>query len=409
VTPAVLDFGEVTAHQRKLLPLTIGNMQSSEPQELSVDALPENQCFTVLSAPRSIGGKPFQLMLDFKPQLVQIYQSILQLRTQNTRVQVPIRGRGVRPVLKIEPENGVIHMGSVVYSKAGKDFTTSQLVVRNDSAFELFYSLETVVPVQENHSGAPPFTLTPATGTVQANGEKVVTVTFRPHRPLTVFKEKILVNVPNQKENTYVYLYGHCFRYQAYAIMGMELGPFGRAEAKSKAAFVDALAVGAGAEESAAGEFVYPAAQQKEFSLVFEPNGERMKYLLIGTGVPPGTGSTPAPANQPASAFDFQILPSEFANFFTVEAPEGGKPEKQVKGQMPPGGPGKPAMKVVFRYNPPEDTSLTYGDVNLALLGGIGQWITCKVKGVLSGGYVPPGEPATQEISVELRAYLQQI
>jgi len=132
-----------------------------------------------------------------------------------------------------------------------------------------------------------------------------------------------------------------------------------------------------------------------------------MKYLLIGTGVPPGTPS--APQNSPASAFDFQILPSDHAGYFTVEAPEGGKPEKQVKGPIPPGGPGKPAMKLCFRYNPPEDTSLTYGDVNLSLLGGIGQWITCKVKGLLTGGYVPPGEPAVQELTVELRAYLQQI
>ncbi|CAE7425066.1 Cfap74 [Symbiodinium natans] len=104
--PAVLDFGDVTAGQRALRPLVITNLAVEDGvQELHMEALPENQGFTILNAPRAVGSKPFQFMVEFKPQLVQIYQTALQLRTQNTRVQVPLRGKGVSPVLKIEPQD----------------------------------------------------------------------------------------------------------------------------------------------------------------------------------------------------------------------------------------------------------------------------------------------------------------
>jgi len=329
---------------------------------------------------------------------------VLQLRTQSTRVQVPLRGRGVRPVLKIQPEDGVLRLGSVTHGKERKDHTKEDLVIHNDSPFELCYSLETVAGADPNHTGPPPFSLTPSTGVVEANGSKTVTVTFRPHRPMALFREKVLVNVPNQKEPTFVYLYGHCFKYQTYALSGLDFGPFLRAEAKGPMALSDSLAAGLGSgADPETGEFEYPQAQQSEFSLEFG-EGERTQYLLVGASVPPGYPS--APQNTPPPAFEFQIVQSEYSKYFTVEAPEGAKPDKMAKGQVAPG---KQPIKVAFKYQPEESASLKYGDVDLDLLSGIGQWITCQVKGVLSGGFVPAGAPPTQEISVELRAYLQQI
>lgn len=405
--PPILDFGDVTAGQRALRPLVITNLAAEEgAQELQLEALPENQGFTVLNAPRAVGSKPFQFMVEFKPQLVQIYQCSLQMRTQNTRVQVPLRGKGVSPVLKIEPQDGVIHMGAVIYNREAKDYTTQQFLVKNESPFELVFKLETIIPADANHHGDPPFTASPSSGTVEANSSMPVTITFRPHRPNTIFREKILVNVPNQREPTYVYLYGHCFKYQAYGLMGMDFMPFGRQDAKPKAAFVDSLAVGTCSGFSAGGTFEYPPAQTKEFSLVFE-RGENLKNLMIGACVPPGTPTAPQEKGVPAVTYDFQILPGEHASLFSVEVPEGqGKPDKQAKGNLQPG---KPAVKVAFRYNPPAEAALVFGGVSLDHLNGIGQWITCKAKGVLGGGFVPPGETPTQELTVELRAYLQQI
>jgi hypothetical protein len=325
-------------------------------------------------------------------------------------MQVPLCGRGVRPVLKIEPEDGIIQFGSIIYSKAAKDHVTANLEIKNSSPFELRYRLETVVSAEAHHVGPSPFSLAPAIGVVEGNGQKTVTVTFRPHRPLEVFREKILVNVPNQKEPTFVYLYGHCFQYQGFAIPSLEFVPFTRVEARGPDAYVDALAVGAGSGASPEAEFVYPRAQRKDISLVFE-RGERSKFILLGAGSPPGT---PAISNDKATPvnYELKIEPSAFAAYFTVEAPENSAAKKvgdPLKGG--PLAPGKPAIKAVFRYNPPEETSLSCGDVSLDLLSGIGQWITCKVKCSLTGGFVPPPDPPTtaQEIVIELRAYLQQI
>merc|ERR1719387_2156733 len=318
-------------------------------------------------------------MVEFKPELVQIYQSTLKLYTQNTRVQVQLKGKGVRPVLKIKPENCILQLGSVIYNKACSDYTEQKLEIENDSPFELCYKLETLIPAEAHHVGPPAFTLTPSTGVVPGHGTQTVKVVFRPHRPLAVYREKLLVNVPNQKKPTYVYLYGHCFSQQTYAMWDLDYGPFGASEAKAKSAFLDSIAVGSGAVVGSDGHFTYPSAQQSEFSLVFEL-GETAKNLLVGACVPAGTPT--APQNSPATAFDFQIQQSEFSSLFTVEAP-GAAAGQAAKG---PAKPGDPAMKVCFRYKPPETSSLMCGDMELDLLGGIGKWITCKVKGILADG-----------------------
>jgi hypothetical protein len=394
--PAIADFGEVTALQRQVMPLNLKNLFPGDPQELHMEPLPENACFTVLNAPRTIGAKPFQLMIEFKPEFVQIYGSTLKLYTQNTRLQIPLKGKGVRPVLKIKPENGILQLGSVIYNKACTDHTTQNLEIENDSPFELNFKLETIIPAEMHHVGPPVFTLTPSTGVVPGNGSKTVKVTFRPHRPFTVFREKLLVNVPNQKTPTYVHLYGHCFTAQTYCMPYLDYGPFGGTDVKVGSAFLDSIAMGSGAVVGADGNFAFKSPQQSELSLVFE-EGENVKYLLVGASWPPGYPT--APQNSPATTFDFQIQQSEFSSYFTVEAP-GAAAGQAAKGPVKPG---EPAIKAAFRYKPPESSSLVVGDMELDLLSGIGKWITCKVKGMLLDG------PSSQEISVELKAYLQQI
>merc|ERR1712232_1351858 len=142
--------------------------------------------------------------------------------------------------------------------------------------------LETVIRADPHHTGPPPFTLTPSKGIVEANGKKLVTVTFRPHRPLMVFKEKVFINVPNQEKPTFVYLYGHCFQYQAFAMCDMPFTPFTHEEAMRDAAFVDALPVGTSSGATPTGIIEHPKVQPTLLPLKFE-NGERVKCILLGT------------------------------------------------------------------------------------------------------------------------------
>merc|ERR1711981_645030 len=162
----------------------------------------------------------------------------------------------------------------------------------------------------------------------------------------------------------------------------MDFGPFSKDAIIKTSAFVDSLAIGSGSGSAPDREFAYPKAQRSEIKVVFEAD-ERSKYVLLGAAKKDGA---------PAIACDFTIVQSDFSHLFTVEAPEGGNP----------------GIKAVFRYNPPDDASLKFGDVNLDMLSGIGQTISCMVKCVITGGYVPPGTPANtpQEIAIELRAYL---
>ena len=66
-------------------------------------------------------------------------------------------------------------------------------------------------------------------------------------------------------------------------------------------------------------------------------------------------------------------------------------------------------VQVSFSFNPPAERDLTVLDMSLDLLDNIGQWVSITVKGKLSGGYAPPGQPPDQEIRVNLRAYLCQL
>jgi hypothetical protein len=287
---------------------------------------------------------------------------------------------------------------------------TQDLVIKNNSPFELNYRLKSIIAAEANHVGGDPFTLTPATGLVKGNESKVVKVTFRPHRPLALFREKILVDVPNQKEPTYVYLYGHCFHYQTYAIHDLSFGAFGAKDIKRPCVFQDALAVGFGRPadpDGAANEFAYRSAQEKNFVLTFQ-GAETSKSILVGAAANPGHGGAPAaPAGGKAPAkggggaasYDFTIEAGEFAKYFAVDAGKG------------PLAAGEAPTKITFKYNPPADDSLKCADMELSLLGGIGQWISCRAKGVLAGGVIPEsaGAAKDQTIFVELRAYLQQI
>ena len=54
----------LTLQYPKVVPVTLENLFPGEPQELKIEPLPENACFTVLNAPRTIGSKPFRLQVS---------------------------------------------------------------------------------------------------------------------------------------------------------------------------------------------------------------------------------------------------------------------------------------------------------------------------------------------------------
>jgi hypothetical protein len=118
------------------------------------------------------------------------------------------------------------------------DKATQDCELFNDSPFLLTYAIKPISRnFPENRNGAPVFSFMPATGDIEAKpldpdtgaiqpSSVTTNISFRPHLPFEVFKEKFLFYVANQKQPTYLYLYGHCFAYQMYCIYDLKIKPF---------------------------------------------------------------------------------------------------------------------------------------------------------------------------------------
>jgi hypothetical protein len=394
VSPTALNFREVTVGERVIRRITVRNMTPSQVQSLHMESLPQNASFTVLNAMSEVSDGPFQIVVEFCPQFAQVYQTTLRVYTDNTRVIVPLKGKGVRPVLAIEPDPGIVDFGAVVFQDGEKDYITQEVQIKNESPYEMGYSLDTVLASERNHFGVQPFTVTPGTSVVAGNGTQAVQVRFQPHRPCEYYRHKFLVSVPNQPAPTYFSFYGMCFAYQMYCVYDKPAVMLESIEKES--AFTNQVKVGGG-EETAEDRI-------KKFELEFEKQQNmddepRPLNLVIGACVPPQTKGT-FTKGAAGGKFEFEWPPAgggnEFARYFTVE-PKAGQVNAGER------------VTVAFNFTPPKERDLTVQGLRLDLLDDIGQWVSATVKGKLSGGSVPPGQPEVQEVHVQLRAYLCQL
>jgi len=396
--PHEVNFQEVTVKQRVVRRIAIRNV-NSKTQSLRMDPLPENACFVVLDALREVKDRPFQIVVAFTPEFAQVYSTVLRLYSEDTRIQVQLKGKGVRPVLEIEPESGVVDFGAVTYQD-GQDYIAIPIKVKNASPFEMHYSLDTDMVTDSNPFGVQPFTVTPGTATVAGNEFQEVIVKFQPHRPWAGYRHRLLVNVPNQQKKTYFSFYGMCFKYQMYCVYNtpvtqletLERTPVFQTSLKMEEQVEPEVPKDPKAKPD------IKAAAPLTFDLVFDEKNsteDQLKlYLVVGCAVPPGTrGQAKDGAGGSAT---FAVQPSTHSKYFAVE------PTNVNVGL------GK-QEKVCFTFTPPKERDLTLQGLTLDLLDDIGQWVSTTVKGSLKGGYAPPGMPAEQEVTVNLRAYLCQI
>ena len=56
----------------------------------------------------------------------------------------------------------------------------------------------------------------PSSGKIPANGQVDIKIIFKPDRLSENFFEKIKVNVPEQKNEKFIYVSGYCYPRQAY-------------------------------------------------------------------------------------------------------------------------------------------------------------------------------------------------
>merc|ERR1712194_552978 len=255
-------------------------------------------------------------------------------------------------------------------------------------------ALKTEETTTEETPVPPFFELNPRTGFVDGMADPEtesgldVSVNFRPHNRFEFYREKTLVNVANQEEPIYLYLFAHCFEYQMYLLNDFPAEPYGR-------------------ETESASEFDSGDSQRTEFHLAFaedsSPSTEEaaaadasvlpVKNLVVGCCVPPGTQGVfnPGEAEPEHKNGNFEVSLQD-PKVFAVTT--GAKDSVDAGTQK----------KITFQYlRPANGGGLTVTEDER------GQYVTSTAKIVLSGGFVPEESPPTQEITVHLKAYLRQM
>jgi len=409
-TPAKVDFGEVTVFQRKLMHVTIRCKVDAVQEIYLTNPLPETSCISVLNACYSRvvkKEKQFQVVIEFCPQAAQLYQTVLKLHTPTTRIQIPIKGVGVTPKLYLP--NQFVHFPACVFRT--DTMLSEKLPFFNTTRFLLEYDCQPVSRnFVDNHAGPPCFMLEPKKGVIGGKNsdsapdtELAVEAKFRPHRPCELFREKQYIFVPNQDFPMYVYLYGHCFLYQMYAMQDFTVEQL-PSNLRAPSQFEDGLNMsriansGDDGETQAArtaegipNEYLNP--QRKTLELTFEEGAKELsQVIIVGCAAPPAAGHMDPKA---CGSGNFEIAIEDGKYFSCAEA----------KGTLAAG----TSKKIAFTYLRPPDAPITIGGMDLDLLAGIGQWTRTRAKITLSGGFVPKGAPATQEIFLELKAYLRTI
>ena len=170
----VLEFGEIPVAFKKTQEILIKNVGTME-ETLRLQALSPFGGFSVLNAMRTIKpGETKPIVIQFEPLAQQIYEERVVMFSDHTMVSVNLKGTGVRPEVKITPEDGLVPFGNILLSETSeKTFS-----IQNVSSFPVNFNLESLVHGVENHRKQVPFVLVPKQGTIQANQSYEVKIIF---------------------------------------------------------------------------------------------------------------------------------------------------------------------------------------------------------------------------------------
>lgn len=93
-------------------------------------------------------GETKPVVVQFEPHAQQIFEERVVLRSDHTMVSVLLKGIGVRPEVKVEPEDRLLNFGNVVIGESSeKTFT-----IMNVSSFPVSFTLQDLVSGVTNKS-----------------------------------------------------------------------------------------------------------------------------------------------------------------------------------------------------------------------------------------------------------------
>ncbi|CAG9327365.1 unnamed protein product [Blepharisma stoltei] len=378
--PEVLDFGEIAVSCRKVAEFTLLN-QDTQPVSLSMDPLPPFGGFTVLNAMRVVeSGQKKAIVVEFEPINQQYFEEKLTIRTGNSAVSIVLKGRGVRPELKLDPEDGLLNMGNAIPG----DFVEKAFTLKNIVSFPFEFMLKKRMVGVQNYNSLVNFTFIPQYGRIEPGSSLQVKVKFNPDHSSERYYEHILIDVPNQIDPKEIYLAGSCWRRSMYVKYDK---PF---RWPSSQELIEE-------EKEGALNFLQKSADKPpRFVLTFVKDApglsQELQEQTRQRKIVVGNCKLNNSKNDKAGSFEI-LMPKVDNNLFTCDV---------VKGNTPPGA----EQKITFTFNPPPPDPLLN---ELVVLRGIGQWVEILVEGRILGGFLPPGIPESSPFEVLLRGYVQQI
>mmetsp|Transcript_1592 Transcript_1592/g.2344 ORF Transcript_1592/g.2344 Transcript_1592/m.2344 type:complete len:182 (+) Transcript_1592:2772-3317(+) len=132
--------------------------------------------------------------------------------SDHTMVSVLLKGTGVRPEVKITPEDGILPFGNVIVGET----TEKTFSIENVSSFPVNFRLESEVHGVENHRKQVPFVMVPKQATIAANQSYEVKIVFQPDHASNDFFDVLLVDIPNQINAKKIYLRGQSYTRQVF-------------------------------------------------------------------------------------------------------------------------------------------------------------------------------------------------
>ena len=152
-------------------------------------------------------GETKPIVVQFEPLAQQIYEERVVMFSEHTMVSVLLKGIGVRPEVKITPEDGLIAFGNVIAGEtAEKTFQ-----IENISSFPVNFNLESLVAGVLNSQRKVPFMMIPSQGTIAANESYEVKIVFQPDHVSNDFFDVLLIDIPNQINAKKIYLRGQSY------------------------------------------------------------------------------------------------------------------------------------------------------------------------------------------------------
>ena len=188
-----MQFGEIPVENKLTQEILIKNVGLKD-ETLRLEPLTPFGGFSVLNAMRTIKpGETKPIVIQFMPLAQQIYDERVIIYSDTTMVSVALKGKGVKPEVKIDPEEGLLPFSNILVNEnIEKTFT-----IENISSFPVNFDLKSFVEGVENLSKKRAFLYIPSKGTIPAKEKYEIKIIFQPDHDSNNYFDVVLIDIPN--------------------------------------------------------------------------------------------------------------------------------------------------------------------------------------------------------------------